>query len=231
MNEEARLLILETSCSVGWVALAQGRKVLGMRRLDEARRHARDLIAALAALLQAQGWKARDLDAVLVSRGPGSYTGLRIGIMTAKTLAYATGCVLLGIETFQAIAWQTPRQARQVDVIADAQKDQVYVQRFLREDMGWKIAGPLAIQEFSAWLATVEKSGWISGPGIQGKEERLQDRLLVDPSSREPCVEIILHLGLERWRQGEKDDVYTLEPLYLRPSAAEEQNLLGKRER
>ena len=55
-------------------------------------------------LLADQGWKARDLTGVIVSRGPGSYTGLRVGIMTAKTLAYATGCALLAIDTFAAVA-------------------------------------------------------------------------------------------------------------------------------
>src|SRR5260370_6624143 len=145
--------------------------------------------------------------------------------MTAKTLAYATGCALLGIETFQAVALQAPGQATQVDVIADAQKDKVYAQRFVRASIaeGWQTQSPLSIQEFSAWLGTVAEKGWISGPGIRGKEERLQGRLLVEAQFREPQAESILHLGLERLRRGERDNCFTLEPLYLRPSAAEEQ--------
>jgi tRNA threonylcarbamoyladenosine biosynthesis protein TsaB len=225
MIDDARLVILETSCSSAQVALAHGDKLLAVHRLDEARRHARDLAPTLAKLLKAQGWKARELDAVLISHGPGSYTGLRVGIMTAKTLAYATGCVLLGIGTFEAIARQAPDQAVQVDVVADAQKDNVYVQRFVRSHAGggWEAQAPLTIQDFSTWLGTVAESGWISGPGITGKEERLSGRLLVDSPYREPLAESILQIGLERLRKGEKDDCYTLEPLYLRPSAAEEQ--------
>jgi tRNA threonylcarbamoyladenosine biosynthesis protein TsaB len=225
MNEEGRLLILETSCSTGQVALARGNTILAVRWLDEARRHARDLIPALAELLQAQDWKARDLDAVFVSRGPGSYTGLRIGIMTAKTLAYATGCALLGIDTFHAIALQAPSQAMQIDVIADAQKDKVYVQRFRRslQEEKWTAQGTLTIQAFADWLGTAGQSGWISGPGIKGNEERLVGRCLVDATLREPRAESILHLGLERWKRGDTDDINGLEPLYLRPSAAEEQ--------
>src|SRR5207253_4227955 len=92
---QPRVLILETSVRTGQVALAHGEELLGVLRLDEARRHARDLAPALAELLAQQGWKARELDAVFVSRGPGSYTGLRVGIMSAKTLSYATGCALL----------------------------------------------------------------------------------------------------------------------------------------
>ena len=76
-----------------------------MRRLDEARRNARDLAPAAAELLQKQGWKPIGLDAVLVSCGPGSYTGLRVGIMSAKTLAYATRCALIR----RAWAWRSAR--------------------------------------------------------------------------------------------------------------------------
>src|SRR5258708_1938136 len=126
---EPRLLILETSQHVGQVALASGETIVGERVLDESRRHARDLVPAIQALLQAQGWRARDLDGVIVSRGPGSYTGLRVGIMSAKTLAYATGCALLAIDTFEAIRLQAPPECQNVDVIADAHQGNIYVQR------------------------------------------------------------------------------------------------------
>ena len=79
--------------------------------LDESRRHARDLAPAVRDLLAEQGWPARSLEAVIVSRGPGSYTGLRVGIMSAKTLAYATGCALLAVDTFAVIARQAPPEA------------------------------------------------------------------------------------------------------------------------
>src|SRR5215471_12911522 len=105
---DARLLLLETSGRVGQVALAEGGRLRGVRRLEETRRHARDLAPAVRELLAAQGWRVRDLHGVIVSRGPGSYTGLRVGIMSAKALAYATGCTLLAIDTFAVIAGQAP---------------------------------------------------------------------------------------------------------------------------
>ena len=108
MAEPAKLLIVETSGRGGFVALAEGTALREMRRLDEAKRHARDLAPATAELFGAQGWKARDLNGVVVSLGPGSYTGLRVGVMSAKTLAYATGCALIGVETFAVVAAQAP---------------------------------------------------------------------------------------------------------------------------
>src|SRR5690242_12220662 len=127
---EPRLLILETSGRAGFVAVAEGPRLMYDRRLDETRRHARDLAPAAADLLQRAGWRPRDVQAVIVGKGPGSYTGLRVGIMAAKAFAYATGCALVGVETFGAIARQAPSEALRLDVVADAQQGRAYWQRF-----------------------------------------------------------------------------------------------------
>src|SRR5258708_38760875 len=115
------------------------------------RRHARDLAPTVADLLREEGWQASDLAGVVVSRGPGSYTGLRIGLMSAKTLAYSTRCALLGIDSFAAIAMQTPPECARVDVIADAQKDLIYAQPFIRVVERWEPAGELRVRPFVAW--------------------------------------------------------------------------------
>jgi tRNA threonylcarbamoyladenosine biosynthesis protein TsaB len=217
---EPRLLLLETSGRVGQVALARGDSVLDSRRLDEARRRARDLAPAVAALLAAQGWRPRDLDGVIVSRGPGSYTGLRVGVMSAKALAYATGCALLGVETFAAIALQVPPEVGVVDVVADAQQGRVYVQRFVRAAPD----GPLVITEFTQRFDEPRADTWVAGPGLRVYGPRLAEGWRVVPQEDwEPRPESLLRLGLARFLAGERDDVWALEPLYLRPSAAEEQ--------
>jgi len=220
-----RLLILETSGRAGQVALARGESVLDLRRLDEARRHARDLAPAVAALLEAQGWKPRELDGVIVSRGPGSYTGLRVGIMSAKVFAYATGCALIAVDTFAAIAQQAPARASRVAVLADAQQGRVYVQEYARTGAGTALLAvtPLAIRQFGEWLASVDPEVWLSGPGllVHG-DERPATSPVVDQTDWEPRPESLLHLGLARYRAGERDDSWSLEPLYLRPSSAEE---------
>jgi len=222
---EPRFLSLETSGRVGQVALAEGDQVRGVRRLDEARRHARDLAPAVKDLLDRQGWRPRDLQAVIVSRGPGSYTGLRVGLMSAKTLAYATGCAVLAIDTFAAIARQAPDETLRLDVLADAQQDKVYVQRFGRPAPreGMQALSDLSIQPFSQWLAGRDKDAWVSGPGLRGHETRLPPDVPVVPADRwDPQPESLLGIGLDRYRRGERDDLWSLEPLYLRPSAAEE---------
>lgn len=220
-----RFLILETSGRAGVVALARGGDVLAQSRLDETRRHARDLAPTVAELLREQGWKPREVDAVIVSRGPGSYTGLRVGIMSAKTFAYATGCALIAVETFAAIALQSPDEGSPIDVLADAQQEKVYVQRFVRPSPGTVPIpeSPLAIRTISEWLSGLEGPTWVSGPGLSLVEGRLPAQCrAVAPEDRDPRPESLLRIALDRYARGERDDAWSLEPLYLRPSSAEE---------
>lgn len=219
-----RVLILETSGRTGQVALALGEELRGVRRLDQARRHARDLAPATAALLAEQGWRPRDIHAVIVSRGPGSYTGLRVGIMSAKTFAYAIGCALLAVDTFAALALQAPPSVPRLDVLADAQQDKIYVQSFVHGENGWQPSAELTIRRFADWLATREPNAWVTGPGLEKWASRLPAAARrLDASLWEPQPASLLRIGLARYLAGERDDPWSLGPLYLRPSAAEEQ--------
>jgi tRNA threonylcarbamoyladenosine biosynthesis protein TsaB len=221
---EPRLLLLETSGRAGWAALAEGGRLCGLRPLDEARRHARDLAPAVAELLRVAGWPPRDLHAVVVDRGPGSYTGLRVGLMSAKTLAYATGCTLLLLDAFAIVAEQAPSDVNRLDVVADAQQDKIYLQPFVRTVEGWRSAAPLAVRPFAEWLADRRTDAWVSGPGLRKWADRLPAEVPRLTAERwEPLPESMLRLALLRWRGGESDDVLSAEPLYLRPSSAEEQ--------
>jgi tRNA threonylcarbamoyladenosine biosynthesis protein TsaB len=225
-----RLLILETSGRSGCVAVALGEDVCVVHRLEESRRHARDLAPAVAEVLAGQGWSPRDLQAVLVSRGPGSYTGLRVGVMSAKALAYATGCALVAVDTFAAVALQTAPEATRVEVLADAQQDKVYVQSYGKVGEGWQPLAPLAVRPFAEWLSTKEPGAWVTGPGLGKWAERLPPGTLIAPQACwEPQPQSLLRLGLARYRSGERDDPFALEPLYLRPSSAEEQWRGGRR--
>jgi tRNA threonylcarbamoyladenosine biosynthesis protein TsaB len=214
------LLLLETSQQPGFVAIAQGDRLLEIRRLDEARRHARDLAPTVAELLAKQNWQPRAIEAILVSRGPGSYTGLRVGVMSAKTFAYATRCALLSLETFAVIAAQSPPEIKHLTVLADAQQDKVYIQEFVEA----AAVAPLRIETVKDWLQSTSRPLWVSGPGLRKWAAHLPDDVTpVDSNLWDPRPECLLRLGLARYQRGERDDFWSLEPIYLRPSAAEEQ--------
>jgi tRNA threonylcarbamoyladenosine biosynthesis protein TsaB len=221
-----RLLILETSGRVGLVAVAEGEVVRAARRLEEARRHARDLAPTVRDLLALHGWRPGDIHAIVVSRGPGSYTGLRVGVMSAKAFAYATGCAVIALDTFDAIAYQAPPEVERLDVLADAQQDRVYVQGYARPAAGAGVrsATPLRIERFVDWLAARQLATWVTGPGLRVLHPRLPpDVPVVARELWDPRAESLVSLGLARYHDGTRDDLWTLEPLYLRPSSAEEQ--------
>jgi tRNA threonylcarbamoyladenosine biosynthesis protein TsaB len=144
--------------------------------------------------------------------------------MSAKTFVYVTGCVLLAVDTFAAIALQAPAEVRRVDVIADAQQDKVYVQAFARsaEANGWAPRTELSIVNANDWLAGRERDAWVSGPGLRILAARLGGVPMVPSQDWEPRAESLLQIGWERLLRGQRHDLWSLEPLYLRPSSAEE---------
>lgn len=226
MSAEAspRLVVIETSGRSGSIAVATGEEIRAVTYLDESRRHARDLAPVLATMLAEQHWKPRDVSAVIVSLGPGSYTGLRVGIMSAKAFAYATGCRLLGIDTFAVIAEQTPEAIDRVDVLADAQQEKIYIQSFQRFGISWKPTNALRVIPFATWLSERNASAAVSGPGLCRWAEQVPTGVVVAAeTSWNPSPESLLRLGNRRYLAGERDDVYAVEPLYIRASSAEEQ--------
>jgi tRNA threonylcarbamoyladenosine biosynthesis protein TsaB len=225
LTEKPKLLLIETSGRIGEVAVAEGPTILAARRLDQARRHARDLAPAVAELLKEQAWRPHQLDAIIVSRGPGSYTGLRVGIVSAQILAYAAGCAVLAVDTFAAIARQAPAGVDRLAILADAQQDKVYVQYYTQTEPGkaWQSQSSLQILAMNNFLAQHDPATWFTGPALHIWAERLPPELRsLEQQHWDPQVGSLLEAGLSRWFVGERDDPWRLEPLYARPSAAEE---------
>jgi tRNA threonylcarbamoyladenosine biosynthesis protein TsaB len=204
-------LLLETSSRTPLVALADERTVVIEERLEAQRRNARDLVPTIARLLAQVGHKPRDLVGILVGLGPGSYTSLRVGLMTAKTLAYAVGCPLVGVPTLPILAHQAGEPL--VDGIVDAQKDLVYAQSF---ENGTP-RGVLQIVPVSVWLAQRDPTVLVTGPGLTKIAEATLRR--TPETAWQPTASGVLAVGSTL----APSDPFTLVPLYLRPSAAEQQ--------
>ena len=212
-------LLIETSGRAAKLGLARGGAVVRSVTLDETRRHARDLAATVGAMLDAESLRPAELTGVMVSRGPGSYTGLRVGLISAKTLAYATGCKLVAVDTFAAIAERAPAEASTLWVIADALQGEVYVQRFARSEGEWRAADELRIENADVLRGAV---GWVGGPGVAVHANRIPPECsLVAEAEREPTVESLFRAG-NRFAVATREELFALEPLYLRGSSAEE---------
>ena len=215
-------LVLETSGRVGKLGLARDGTIVRSRRMEETRRLARDLAPTVSELLAEEVLQPKEITGVMVSIGPGSYTGLRVGITSAKSFSYATGCKLIAVPTFAAIALQAPNEARAVWVIADALQKQVYIQRFDRTPAGWVPFQELSIVLVDEWLNRLPAGVSVSGPGVAVYAESIpQSCVLVAEADREARVGSAFAVGL-RLPPLTKEELFALEPLYLRGSSAEE---------
>lgn len=203
---------MENGVVLGEVALSKG-----------GRRHAQALVAETAELFQ-KAWRSpSECQGVAVSMGPGSFTGLRIGVVFAKTFAYSVGCPVMAVETMQAIAEEAPEDVTSLSVIADAQRGDLYVGRYAKPAETWLREGPIGMHPALDWCRNVQPGETVAGPALERFETELKDRCRVLSELRVPLVSTICRIGERQLAMGQFADLWALEPYYLRRSSAEEQ--------
>ena len=194
----------------------------GTRRgatLRNERAHASDLLPTLAELVAALRAQPRDIDAVLVGTGPGSYTGLRVGIATALGLAHGTGAAIVGVPSGEVLVHAELQAGEDAAVVLDARQGELYFAHYLRTDAGVDVLrAPCVLQPDE--LARALPSGTLllcdpTVPEIAGLAGR--ERVLTD---RAPHASALLELGLARLRERGGQAPEEVTPLYLRPFAA-----------
>jgi len=216
---------IETSGIAGSVALVRDGHAVAERTLAKAgRRHAQTLLAEIHELLQAAALAPSHIDAVAVSLGPGSFTGLRVGVVCAKTWAYATCRPVIGVPTFDTFAARALDDWRQIWAIGDAQRGDFFAAEYrCDEEQEWCCTTPVAIVSGHEWLAARSPSERVVGPGVcRVADEATPAQIVREPWAVEPSATIVAQLGAQRLQRGATDDVWTLAPIYIRPSAAEE---------
>lgn len=223
---------IETSGMIGAVALRRAGQTVESVSLQQAgRRHAQTLIAEVDAMLRRASISSQQLHTVAVSIGPGSFTGLRVGVVFAKTLAYAIGCRLTAVDTFRAIAAASPADVSEAFVVSDAQRGDLFVGRY---SLGDSTSGPVRIGEITIEstvlfcqrlqeIAASRSDIAITGPAAATIQTALPPSARVlAPELQHPRAEFIAMLGEQQALAGELSDPWLLEPFYLRRSAAEE---------
>lgn len=216
------LIAIETSGRGAGLALATADGLVGELELPPTTSTAAGLIPAIEQLVTAHGARPADLRAIAVTIGPGSFTGLRVGVTTAKTLAYATGAALIGVDTLQVIAEQCPPDIAQVWTLLDAQRGELYAARWTRLPAGWQLDVPAEILRAVTLAERLTPDDWLSGPGCALLPEGFRAAQIVDPSHGAPRAATVARIGLERFAAGHVEDPWRLAPRYLRRAAAEE---------
>jgi tRNA threonylcarbamoyladenosine biosynthesis protein TsaB len=219
-----RILALETTERCGSVAAAIDDKLLAELKLEPTARTAQSLAPAIVTLLEQVGWQPHDVELVAVSRGPGSFTGLRIGLTVAKVFAYAVKAEILGIDTLEAIAAAAPAEVAELSAAIDAQRGQVAVRDFARQADGWlHPLGPDRLVDVATWWQALPQGAIVTGPALGKLADRLPAHVHpLDPAYWPARASTVAQLAARDHRTGRCDDLWRLLPHYSRKSAAEE---------
>lgn len=214
-----RVLAIEASSLAGGVALLDEDRLVAEYVLDVRVTHSERLLAAVDRVLVDARWTPGALGGLAVAIGPGSFTGLRIALSTAKGLAVALGLPVAAVPTLDAMAAALPWAALPVCPVLDARKGEVYASCYRwvdgapRREWDYLAASP------SDLAARLTEATLVVGDGAAAIDSPYARRL--SSPCRLPSPACVGALGLERLRRGDTVAAAALAPLYLRPSEAE----------
>jgi|SRR5438132_1393177 len=214
-----RVLAVETSTLSGGAALLDDERVVGEYTLDVRITHSERLMAAIDRLLSDAGWTPRDLEGLAVTVGPGSFTGLRVGLSTVKGLALALAIPVAAVPTLDAMAAMLPYAALPVCPVLDARKREVYASLYRWEDRGMRRQWDYLAIAPDDLARRLDEPVIVVGDGAAAIRSPFVRH--VRPPRRGPAPAVVGALGHTRLALGDTVAVADLAPIYLRPSEAE----------
>jgi tRNA threonylcarbamoyladenosine biosynthesis protein TsaB len=208
-------LAIETSCRRGSVTLGRGQALVASARLDEQRRHAVELMPAIDRLCREHYLQPAALGQIYISIGPGSFTGLRIAVTTAKVLARVTGAKLVAVPTLEAIAANAPPGPPRIAIMINAKGGRCFTGVF---EAGRPVIEPCLMTPQQ--LAEIYRGPLIGDhlPPFDWPE----DIELLDPSLAVPHSEAVWRIGRRMAVAAQFTPALELVPLYVRLPEAEE---------
>ncbi len=216
-----KLLAIETSGSQCGFAVIENGQFLGLRLLDDRSTLSQRIMELIDETLHEAGCDVRQLDGIAVSLGPGSWTGLRIGVTTAKALAQALNVPLVGVPTFDAAARLIRLIAdERLMIVAPCRKGEVYVATFAG---GQKIESEHIVNtdDLIRQLREAEEPIALCGDAADELRTTLGDQVVVVGVFVNRVLLGAVDIAHERLTQGDMDDLFAVKPIYLAPSQAE----------
>ncbi|NLY89856.1 MAG: tRNA (adenosine(37)-N6)-threonylcarbamoyltransferase complex dimerization subunit type 1 TsaB [Firmicutes bacterium] len=228
-----RVLGIDTSLPTGTVGLIDGVHILYEGRIPIRPGGGERIPALIDKALQVVGWRPEYLDLVAVGRGPGSYTGVRVGLAIGKGIAYSLGIPMVGVNTLLALAANNPGWPGLLCPVLDARRGRVYTGLYLRKEQGnWVELRPpelCLLAELTAELKKEKTPVLFVGQGARLYREEITAALgpaAVFHGKEEGEIDqvsgvTVAFLGLLRWQKKNEDELFTCLPLYLQRTEAE----------
>ena len=222
----AIILNIETSTQVCSVTVSKNTEILGLLESREEKSHASHLALFIQEILSGNAIDPNEIDAVAVSRGPGSYTGLRIGVSTAKGIAYSLNKPLVAIDTLQAMAYgaaqilngqtQNPPENTWLCPMIDARRMEVYTSFYDFEMNQHREIKAEIIEEGSFRDILAERTVFFFGNGAQKCTQILNNSNAFFIEDFEPSAKYMVPFSEKKFHQNSFEDVAYFEPLYLK---------------
>ena len=223
-----KLLAVETSSKTSSVALVSEEKLLGEFTVETKFTHSQSLMPMLDQMLKQAGVSITEIDGFAASMGPGSYTGLRIGMAAVKAFGLALNKPVYGVETLMAMLDQAKEKMGIVLTLVDARRDRVYLAGVHRDAQGEHVVLPqqvMAVADLVTWISKQTQGVYLMGEGaVRYQEELMTAHPAPNFLSRRyatPTARTIAWQALQRLEAGESADPDMLVPSYLAKTQAE----------
>ena len=213
------ILALDTSTHTMGLALFDGVQVLSEAVWVSRNHHTVELAPAVADTLAKAGVKVPELGAIVVATGPGSFTGLRIGLALAKGMALMHQIPLVGIPTLDILAAAQPLRAEPLATILRAGRGRLAVGWYEVKEAAWQLIGNIEVCTPQELSRRIQSPTLVCGELTEG-ERRLLGRkrknvILASPAQSLRRPAFLAELGWQRWQSGKTDNPATLAPFYL----------------
>jgi tRNA threonylcarbamoyladenosine biosynthesis protein TsaB len=227
MNDNARILLMDTSGKTGAVGLATADNVLAATHLPGTMRHAAELLPTIQRLLAEAAWPADSLTALFLTIGPGSFTGLRLGVSVARTLAWSLGARIIAIPTMPVLARNALAAGpppEHVAVLLDAKRGQTFAACFSLQNGHYTPVLDACLNEPRAFLARCPRPLAVLGEGLSVHAAAAADSgaTILPPELWPGRAEHVFALGIEQARANRYTPPGDLVPLYIRRPEMEE---------
>ena len=221
-----KVLGIETSGLVGNIAVCDGDRVVASKTYGKNFSHGKEIVSTIELLFNEIKWDPSNIDLIAVSTGPGSYTGLRVGVTCAKTLAYGLGKPVIDVPTLDVLVENVEdNSAKTICPVLDAKRKSVYACIYDRSSNENKKTTDFLIISPDSLIEILPESTLIFGDGIAPYRDIFTQKNLTIVEDEKLCIADaadVARLGLERYEQGIRCEINALAPLYLRKSEAEE---------
>jgi len=212
---------LETSSTIAGIAVIRDRQVMAEASQELGGVHAEKLPGMLERIMGDLDVQWSEVEGFAISIGPGSYTGLRVGLSLVKGLAYVTKRSVAAVPTLDAVAFQVPCCRYPVHVLTDARRGQVYEARYDTSDGRPERQTEYRVGPLEDVLASIGDKVLLVGSGVDAYQTdiiaALGERACFPPQGAGRLMaSSTAFLGLDRLKQGKQSDLNELEPLYLR---------------